>query len=72
VFPPDVPKERVDLMRRAIAETVADPEFVAEAERLKLDMTYRAPEHLERLIARLYETPPHIVEAIKKIAPTLQ
>jgi tripartite-type tricarboxylate transporter receptor subunit TctC len=72
VFPPDVPKERVDLMRRAIAEAAKDPELIAEAERLKLDMTYRAPDHLEQLIARLYDTPPHVIEAVKKVAPNLQ
>jgi tripartite-type tricarboxylate transporter receptor subunit TctC len=72
VFPPDVPKERVELMRRAIAEAVKDPELIAEAEKLKLDMTYRAPDHLERLIARYYATPPHVIEAVKKLAPNLQ
>ena len=51
VFPPDVPKDRVELMRRAIAEAVKDPELIAEADRIKLDMTYRAPEHLEQLVA---------------------
>jgi tripartite-type tricarboxylate transporter receptor subunit TctC len=71
-FPPDVPKDRVDLMRRALADTVKDPELVAEAERIKLDMAYRSPEHLEQLVARLYATPPHVIEAAKKLVPNLQ
>ena len=71
-FPPDVPRDRVDLMRRALAETVKDPELVAEAERIKLDMAYRSPEHLEQLVARLYATPPHVIEAAKKLVPNLQ
>src|SRR5882762_9545614 len=38
VFPPDVPKERVEIMRAAIAGAARDPELIAEAEKVKLDM----------------------------------
>ncbi len=71
-FPPGTPHDRVDMMRRAIAETVKDPELVAEAEKMKLDMSYRPPEHLERLVAKLYETPPDVIEAVKKLIPAVQ
>jgi tripartite-type tricarboxylate transporter receptor subunit TctC len=72
LFPPDVPADRVEVMRKALAEAVNDPELVAEANRIKLDMSYRAPDHLERLVANLYETPPALIETIKKIAPNLR
>jgi tripartite-type tricarboxylate transporter receptor subunit TctC len=72
VFPPDVPKERVELLRRGIAAAANDPELIAEAEKMKLDMSYRAPDHLERLVANLYATPPAVVEAVKKLVPNLQ
>jgi tripartite-type tricarboxylate transporter receptor subunit TctC len=72
VLPPNTPKERVDVLRKAFAETVHDPELVAEADRLKLDMTYRSPEDLERLVTNLYETPPEMVETIKKLVPNVQ
>jgi tripartite-type tricarboxylate transporter receptor subunit TctC len=72
VFPPEVPKDRVELMRRAVAETLQDPDLVAEAAKLKLDMTFRPPDGLERLVAKLYETPPDVVEAVKKLIPNLQ
>jgi tripartite-type tricarboxylate transporter receptor subunit TctC len=72
VFPPEVPAERVDIMRRAIAAAARDPELVAEAERIKLDMTYRPFEHLEQLVAHLYETPPDVIEKVKKIAPNMR
>jgi tripartite-type tricarboxylate transporter receptor subunit TctC len=71
VFPPDVPKERVEAMREAIDRAARDPELIAEAEKMKLDMAYRPPEHLERLIASLYRTSPAIVEAVKKLVPNL-
>jgi tripartite-type tricarboxylate transporter receptor subunit TctC len=72
VLPPGTPKERVDVMRKAFAETAHDPELVAEADRLKLDMTYRSPQDLERLVTNLYDTPPEMVETVKKLVPNLQ
>ena len=71
LFPPDVPKDRVQFMRDAIAAAVKDPELVAEAAKMKLDMVYRPPEHLEELVAHLYETPPDVVEKAKQISPNL-
>jgi hypothetical protein len=59
-------------MRKAIAEAAKNPELLAEAAGMKLDMTYRAPEHLERLVAELYATPPAMIETIKKIVPNLR
>jgi tripartite-type tricarboxylate transporter receptor subunit TctC len=72
VFPPEVPQERVEAMRDALAAAVKDPELTAEADKMKLDMTYRAPDHLERLVAHLYETPPATIETIRRIIPSLR
>jgi tripartite-type tricarboxylate transporter receptor subunit TctC len=71
VFPPDVPKDRVAIMRKAIEETAKDPELLAEAGKMKLDMAYRSPDQLEQLVAALYQTPPDMVEAVKKLVPNL-
>jgi tripartite-type tricarboxylate transporter receptor subunit TctC len=71
VFPPDVPAERVAIMRKAIADAVRDPELIAEAAKMNLDMAYRPPEHLERLIANLYETPRATIDIVKKLVPSL-
>jgi hypothetical protein len=35
-------------------------------------MTYRPPDDLERLVANLYETPPALIETVKKLVPILQ
>jgi len=72
VFPPDVPPERVEIMRRAFVAAAKDPELVAEAEKIKLDMTYRPPDHLARLVTQLYATPPATIEMVKKIVPNLR
>jgi tripartite-type tricarboxylate transporter receptor subunit TctC len=72
VLPPEVPPERVEVMRKAFAAALEDPALVGEAARMKMDMTYRSPERLERLVAALYETPPTLVETVKKLVPNLQ
>jgi len=72
VFPPDVPKERIEIMRKAFAAALEDPVLIAEAAKMKMDMTYRPPDHLERLVTSLYETPPDLIETVKKLVPNLQ
>jgi tripartite-type tricarboxylate transporter receptor subunit TctC len=72
VFAPEVPKDRVDLMRRAIAAAARDPELIAEATKIRLDMSFTPPERLEKLVADLYATPAPVVEAVKKLVPNLQ
>jgi tripartite-type tricarboxylate transporter receptor subunit TctC len=70
VFPPDVRPPLVQFMRKVLAEAAHDPELIAEAEKMKLDMSYRSPETLEQLVGKLYKTPPEMIEAIKKIVPS--
>ncbi len=72
VLPPDTPPELVAVMRKAMADAVNDPELVAEAERLKLDMTYRPPDVLVKLVQNLYETPQSVIDAVKKLVPNIQ
>jgi tripartite-type tricarboxylate transporter receptor subunit TctC len=72
VLPPDSPPALVALMRKAFADAVKDPELVAEAARLKLDMTYRPPEDLMKLVDNLYKTPPSIIDTVRKLVPNIQ
>ena len=72
VLPPDTPPALVALMRKAFADAVKDPELVAEAARLKLDMTYRPPGELMKLVDNLYHTPPAVIDKIKKLVPNIK
>jgi tripartite-type tricarboxylate transporter receptor subunit TctC len=69
VFPPEVPKDRTEIMRKAISDATHDPQLIAEAVSLKMDMTYTSPQHLDELVAKLYATPPRLIETIKEIMP---
>jgi tripartite-type tricarboxylate transporter receptor subunit TctC len=71
ILPPGVPAPRVATMRKAVADAVADPELIAEAEKLQIDMAWRSPEDLERITASLYATSPELIEAVKKLVPNL-
>ena len=69
VFPPGVPRDRVDTMRKAIDDAVHDPQLLAEAAAIKLDMSYTPPDRLEQLVAKLYRTPPDLIATVKTILP---
>jgi len=67
--PPAVPRERIDMLGAAFAAVHADPEFRAEAERLQVDVTYRPPAALQKLVDDMFATPKELVEQAKKIMP---
>jgi len=63
VMPPGVPPERVAATRKAMAETFADPEFLAESKRLVLGAdTPRRGEDIEATINRVYAMPQGVQE----------
>jgi tripartite-type tricarboxylate transporter receptor subunit TctC len=72
VYPPEVPKDRVEAMRTAIADAAHDPELVAESAKVQLDMTFTTPDVLEGLVAKLYDTPPRLIATIKTILPNVK
>ncbi len=65
-LPPDVPADRVNLLRRAFDATMKDPEFLAEAEKLKLDVDAITGEKVSELIRDVMATPPDVIERVKK------
>ena len=64
-FPPDVPKERVDALRKAMAAVTKDPEFLAEAKRQDADISLVTGEELQELTVRLFTTPPEILNRVQ-------
>ena len=68
VMPPDAPAERVAALRKALADTFADPEFLAEGERMGLGLNApRTGAQLQDVIARAYQSPPRIIERLQKL-----
>ena len=68
LMPPGVPADRVAAMRKALAETFADPEFLAEAAKIGLSVNDpRSGEDLLRVIEHAYDTPPQIVDRLRQL-----
>ena len=64
VAPPDLPPDRLKMLRDAFKATMTDPAFVAEAQKSKLDLEPEDGDHLAVLIAKIYATPKPIVDKI--------
>jgi tripartite-type tricarboxylate transporter receptor subunit TctC len=62
VVAPDVPGERVDALRKAFMAAMADPDLIAEARRIQVDVMPVAGEELQAMIATLYRTPKDLLD----------
>jgi tripartite-type tricarboxylate transporter receptor subunit TctC len=65
-MPPDVPRDRIEAVRKALDSMVDDPEFVADAARRKLDLVPGRAEELERSVAEAFEATPAVIEIARK------
>jgi tripartite-type tricarboxylate transporter receptor subunit TctC len=62
---PGVPKERVALLRKAYEETLTDPAFLADAERIGVPIHPVSGEELQSVVKRIAEMPPARIAAAK-------
>ena len=58
--PPGIPPDRVDALRKAFMDTMADKEFLTEADKALLEVTPIAGDAVQKLVADIYRTPPDI------------
>ena len=65
VTAPDVPPDRVAALRTAFADTMRDPEFLAEAKRVKLDINPVLADELQKIVEDLVHTPADVVTLAK-------
>ena len=62
VAPPDTPAERVAALRQAFADTLADPEFIAEAAKTQLEIEPMTGDEIAKMLAKAYAAPKGVVE----------
>ncbi|MFQ5853287.1 MAG: Bug family tripartite tricarboxylate transporter substrate binding protein [Candidatus Binatia bacterium] len=66
--PPGVPKDRVQILRKAFMDTLKDPKFVKDAKRSALPIYPKGGEELARILKeRLTQAPPEIRKRIPKL-----
>jgi tripartite-type tricarboxylate transporter receptor subunit TctC len=66
VLPPGVPPERVATLRKAFMDTTKDPEFLAEAEKLKFEIDVMSGEEMQKLMQQLYAKPKGVYDEAKR------
>jgi tripartite-type tricarboxylate transporter receptor subunit TctC len=62
---PGVPAGRLTTLRRAFDATMKDPEFLAEAQKIKLGVTPITGEELQKLVAEVSNLPPGLLEKVR-------
>jgi tripartite-type tricarboxylate transporter receptor subunit TctC len=67
VLPPGTPKERVQMVRKALTDTLKDPEFLADAAKAKLDINPLDGAELERSVKEVFNLDPALVPKAKEL-----
>src|SRR5918992_2210111 len=62
---PATPQDRLDILRRAFKATLADAEFLAEANKAKLDVTYVSGEDIEKIVNGVLSISPKVKEDLQ-------
>ena len=65
--PPATPKDRVEVLRKAFADTLKDPEFLADAKKSKLDIEPVAGAELQKLVQDLYKIDASTLARLKEV-----
>ena len=66
IAPPDTPPAQLEVLRASFDKTVADPAFLADAEKLGIDIEPLSGAKVQEVVGKLYATPPAIVDRARK------
>ena len=65
--PPGVPPERVQALRAAFDATMKDPQFLAEAKRLTLEVRPLSGREVQDVVREIYASPPEVVKIAARV-----
>ena len=66
--PPELPADRVALLRKAFSDTMKDKDFLTDAEKSQLEINPVSGEEVEKLVKEVYATPADIIAKAKAAA----
>jgi tripartite-type tricarboxylate transporter receptor subunit TctC len=66
---PGVPPDRLAALRRAFGATVKDPDFLAEAEKLRLGVNPMSGEEVQKLVAQVSNLSPDLLAKVRAVYP---
>lgn len=67
VVHPEVPKDRVEALRKAFLATFSDPEFVGDAKKSKIEFTPSGGERTTQVVQSILHTPGAVLAKMKKV-----
>jgi tripartite-type tricarboxylate transporter receptor subunit TctC len=67
IAPPGLPSERLAALHKAFAETMADPQFLSDADRLKLEIDMLDHRAIEALLKTAYATSADVVNRASRL-----
>lgn len=65
--PPELPADRLQALRDGFERSLKDPAYLAEAEKMGIEVQHRGGEHVARLVERVYATPKEVIERARAI-----
>jgi tripartite-type tricarboxylate transporter receptor subunit TctC len=66
-LPPNMPKERLQLLRKAFSSTMKDPDFLNDAGKANLEIAPASGEEIEQSIQNMFKTPSAVVAKLKEV-----
>jgi hypothetical protein len=66
IAPPGTPEAQLAILRKAFDATMADPKFLADAKKLRIDVAPLSGARVQEVVRKLFEAPPDIVERARK------
>jgi len=67
LVPPEVPAARVRILRDAFNAALKDTELLAEAAKLRIEITPQTGEEVQRVVRDVYAAPASVVERLRRI-----
>jgi tripartite-type tricarboxylate transporter receptor subunit TctC len=67
ITPPGIPADRLKALQDAFAKSMKDPDFLAEADKRKLEVQYASGQELLEIVERAFKAPPEVVARVRKI-----
>jgi tripartite-type tricarboxylate transporter receptor subunit TctC len=67
VAPPGLDPEVVAALRKGFAETMSDPDFINECERLSLEINFVSGEEVQSIVDRVYAFPDAVIKRAQEV-----
>jgi tripartite-type tricarboxylate transporter receptor subunit TctC len=67
IAPPDLPPERVKILRAGFDAMLKDPEFLAEVDKLGVEFLPASGEQMQKIIAESLAAPKDVVDHVQNI-----